>query len=274
MILAPAQPVPPKIIRPSCSDDESRRHHHHLHHDIESNKSMFLSGGHDIRRHSNSSFSKDEVEKYPDDLRSAKKQNNNETGCMRAKKSVRFHQKVRMISIRSKHNDASYEGEDKKDDNTRMLHHHCWYTGEDYTRFRERESKLVKQMSKSFNGASFSVDGVESKLHKYEKRRRIINARHIVLLQQEAFWKQDDEVIEQQRGHGHAMALLMQQESFWEQDDEVTEQEQGHGHDMATTVQAKRSMIMALSYSEVSTESSKLALERADWNRKQVTGIE
>lgn len=109
-----------------------------------------------------------------------------------------------------------------------------WYSDREYKRFRLREAKITKEMTRSFDGASFSVDGVESILYRREKRHRMSSARFGVLLKQESFWQREEP-------DGYGIEGLEQRE-----------------------------FSIALSYSEASRESVRLALERADWNAKQV----
>jgi ribosome-associated translation inhibitor RaiA len=66
-----------------------------------------------------------------------------------------------------------------------------WYTKSEYQKMRNRETKLIKQLAKSFPNSKFAVDGVESVEYRRQKVERVLKARECVLklqtLPQDAF---------------------------------------------------------------------------------------
>mmetsp|Transcript_52237 Transcript_52237/g.126219 ORF Transcript_52237/g.126219 Transcript_52237/m.126219 type:complete len:298 (+) Transcript_52237:1115-2008(+) len=124
-----------------------------------------------------------------------------------------------------------------------------WYSREEYSTFRSRESKVVKEMSKSFDDGAFSVDGVESLQYKRERRRRMNKSRFDVLLLQESFWEEMERM---------------------ERLEQTGQQKQQSPCDDDKYNQKRRDVLLARTYIKASTASVVLALQRADWNAKQV----
>ena len=139
--------------------------------------------------------------------------------------------------------DGDSDSDEKKSD-TSIASVDLWYSSKEFNTFRSRESKIVKEMSKSFGNGSFSVDGVESLQYKLERRRRMDKSRYDVLLLQESFWEEMER-----------MDRSSEQQSTT--DDE-------------TYNQKRRDILLARTYMKASMESVVLALQRADWNAKQV----
>ena len=180
-----------------------------------------------------------------------------------ARKNVQFRNDESLVqvfaqNVTDENNDGSEcdsdsDSDEKDSDNTTTIASvDLWYSSKEFSTFRSRESKIVKEMSKSFGDGSFSVDGVESLQYKRERRQRMDKSRYDVLLLQESFWEE-----------------MERMERSSKQQTGEREKQQSHTDDEIYN-QKRRDILLARTYMKASMESVVLALQRADWNAKQV----
>ena len=109
-------------------------------------------------------------------------------------KRVRFNRYFGMVSSSSSSSNSSTKQQQRQQQQQQEeydfeeIKNDVWYTNKEYKAFRDREIQVTRDVSSKFSGYAFHRDGVESISYRKLRRKRIVESKTVVLLEQEACW--------------------------------------------------------------------------------------